>query len=284
MKFVFAVFWLVFSFCPVSAYAEPFKITWVVSDTPPFHIEEGKLSNQGICDNLTREIELHNPEVEFETLVAPEARISKMLDSGEPVCFPCMIHRDAPTSRSAYSIPTHLYPPFVVIVSKRSLDKFKTLGSPIDINNLLNAPNLILGKEIARKYGSLQQTIVSSNAYKNAVISHRFDTSTESIAELLRKGRIDYTIDYPTTFNYFKYKGYTEFVMLPIDKKQSYVKGAIGCSASNPDFSNKALTIINKSLTQSVLQSETYQRGLNYWMEGYPGYWQEYEKQIIQSN
>lgn len=252
-----------------------------MSDTPPFHIESGKFSSKGICDGLISEIEYHNPDVHFDTLIAPEVRISKMLDDGAPVCFPCMIYREKATSRSQYSIPTTLYPPYVLIIKKSDKTKFESFGSPVKLEQLLQDRKLRLGREVARKYGDLQEMIQTSPAYQNSIASHNSIRSSEAIAELVTKGRVDYAIDYLTTYRYLTLTGHESLAMLPIEEAGDFVTGAIGCSASNPEFSKKALKIINETLKESVLASPAYKEHLSFWMDSFPDYWKYFEKEVL---
>ena len=269
---------------PILATQSSLKITWVVSDTPPFHISNGSLANQGICDGLVRELQSNIDNVQFETQLVPQARIGKMLAAGERVCFPCMIYKAQSTDRIVYSQPSMVFPPFVIISTKAFAKKLKKGNDSIDIVELMNNPSYKFGKEVARKYGELHSIISPLPAFRNAIFSHNSNESTTAIAELMSRGRIDYTIDYPTTLELFKKRGYNNLTYIPIKQAEQFIVGAIGCSAQNPEFSTEALKVINEALKTKVINSESYQKHLDFWMSEYPNYQYWYDKKVLQKN
>lgn len=269
---------------PTMAKQEQLEITWVVSDTPPFHISRGSMANRGICDGLVNHLQSSIKHANFETRLVPQTRIGKMLANGAPICFPCMIHNAQPADRITYSEPTMLFPPFVVITTKQKARELNTEKAPIDIVELMTNSEWTFGKEAARRYGSLQAVISSLPAFRNSIISHNSTDTTTAIAELISRGRIDYTIDYPTTLKLFQQRGYNNLTGIPIKQAEQFIVGAVGCSASNPEFSNRAIKLINDALHLNVLNSESYKEHLNFWMNGYPHYRSWYNKKVLKAN
>lgn len=269
---------------PISAKQTPLNITWVLSDTPPFHISSGSLAGQGICDGLVRELESNITGATFDTLLIPQSRIGKMLASGKSVCFPCMIHNAQDADRIVYSNPALVFPPFVVITTKENASKITGSNESIDIVELMNDSSWVFGKEAARRYGALHSVISSLPAFRNAIFSHNSKDSTTAIAELLSRGRIDYTIDYPTTFELFKRRGYNNLTYIPITQADKFVVGAVGCSAQNNQFSGEALKRINEALSNKVLRSNSFKKHLDFWMNDYPDYHLWYEKEVLNKN
>ena len=266
---------------PSMATQPKLNITWLVSDTPPFHISQGSLAGNGICDGLVEHLQSNIKNVHFETHVVPQTRIGKMLAKGDSVCFPCMIHNAQPSDRVIYSEPALIFPPFVLITTKELAQKLNVGDSPIDIVELMNNPQWKFGKEAARRYGELHSIISPLPAFRNAIFSHNSNESTTAIAELMSRGRIDYTIDYPTTLQLFKKRGYNNLTYIPIKQAEQFIVGAVGCSAQNPEFSTEALKVINEALKTKVINSESYQKHLDFWMSEYPNYQYWYDKKVL---
>ncbi|NVK25257.1 MAG: hypothetical protein HWE10_10050 [Gammaproteobacteria bacterium] len=130
-----------------------FTITWLYSDTGPFHIKESNKNGvTGICDGIITEIIKAIPHINHIKRLLPIARIQQLMDEGEPVCYPCMIHRKQATSRARYANPNALYPPFKVIVHKENAEAFiKDFGNPINFDALVNDEKWLMVRQIGRK-------------------------------------------------------------------------------------------------------------------------------------
>ncbi|WP_199609665.1 hypothetical protein [Flocculibacter collagenilyticus] len=263
------------------------KITWMISDSPPFHITQPKPPfSHGICDLLVEKLIAASPYLKHKRVVLPQNRIHKKLASGEPVCFPCMIHRKKATAVADYSIPTTLYPAFSVIVAKDRLAAFtQRYGASISIAKLLNDRRFTLGRSSARRYGPILQPILDDSwAYNHGVVTYSFEKSTLTTLNLLSKRRADYVIDYPTSHKYHEAEFNYKMQVLPIKElENTYTLGAVGCSTTAPNnFANDALANINQALEEHVLNDPEYIMHLNFWMSDYiKNYTQQYIEKVV---
>lgn len=249
---------------------EPESIHWIRSDTPPFHISSGQYQGQGICDLLLDKLIKATPAIQHKVSPLPQGRIGALMDEGEKVCFPCMIHRATPTARASYSVKTTLYPPFQIITSKATASRLKsTYGGEIPAKQLTANRDFVFGLEKGRKFGPvLDEILVTNQSLKHAVTLYNKKATTTALFRMLQLGRIDYLIDYATTLQFQKTRGIDGLISLPIAEiKNDFVYGAIGCSSSAADnFADKALSSINRTLKEVVLPSDDYIQNQQFWM------------------
>ncbi|WP_448212797.1 hypothetical protein [Colwellia sp. MEBiC06753] len=269
---------------------DDFKITWLISDSPPFNISSpGPLYNKGICDGVVNEVIAAMPDVEFELLSLPQPRVSKVMDEGEKVFFPCMIHRSQNNARASYSTPMMLYPPFVIITlantAKHIIDKY---SDSVDLTQLMNDESFQFGYGSGRRFDDNIQSIVEQSlAYKKAAISYNSEGAMSSLVQMMSKDRVDYIIDYPSNIQYFNTIYDSSLVAISIKQTQGKViKGAIGCASQAVDnFAGKAIALINKALYDKVLTNPSYVEHLLFWMAStVPNYQALYQTLIVQES
>lgn len=267
--------------------ADPFKIIWLKSDTPPFSIlEPGPMFNQGTCDGLLKALIKAMPDIKHEEQVLPQSRIGKLMDEGAPVCYPCMFFREQATSRATYSIPAYIYPPFVVVTSSANAQKIrKKYGEPVDINALMQDELFQYGRMPARKFGAILDPIInSSGAYENSVVTFISNSPIAALYDLALKSRIDYFIEYPVSITHLHKQGYQGLSTINIKQLDNFLtKGAVGCSSTaSHAFAETALSKINTALRETVLQSPSYQAFYNQWMSpSIPNYQQLFIEEIL---
>src|SRR5690554_6273611 len=95
--------------------ATPTEIVWAANVSPPFHIVDGPLAQQGVCDAFLGAMIAALPEVEHRINYLPQMRIGMLWEQEQNICFPCMIHRSQDQRLIAYSEPTHAYPSHGII-------------------------------------------------------------------------------------------------------------------------------------------------------------------------
>ena len=247
-------------------------ITWLQSDTPPFHLPKTEdAPTGGLCDYLVEQLINELPNITHTRLIVPQKRIGKYLDEGQTACFPCMIHRQKKTTRATYSIPTTVYPPFAIITTEQNATLISQRhSSPVNLVKLLTDDNFVFGQSAARKFTPALNTITrNTKSYENASLSWNSDNESSAVINRINHGYIDYTIDYPFLADYFnRFTPLTNVVTLPITNHQdNLVLGAVGCSshAAN-NFADNALRQINQVLQQSILSSEQYQISQRQWL------------------
>ncbi|WP_394192734.1 ABC transporter substrate-binding protein [Pseudoalteromonas atlantica] len=264
------------------------EITWLQSDTPPFHLNKSELTPYGgLCDNLVEQLIEHLPSLKHTRVVMPQKRIGKNLDEGENACFPCMIYLKEDTARATYSVPTAVYPPFSIITTANNATKINNKhGQPVQLVNLLIDPEFVFGQSAARKFTpKLNEIAKNTQIYNSASLSWSSENESKTVISRINHGYIDYTIDYPFMADYFNRENeHNTIVSLNFEANQApFVMGAIGCSSSAPnEFGRKAIEKINKVLTQKVLPSKAYQRSQLFWLENsFTNFNQIYQQNIL---
>lgn len=259
------------------------EIIWLQSDTPPFHLNE----QAGLCDNLTEQLISTIKNIKHTRLVAPQTRINKYINEGKNVCFPCVIYKQNTNSTFTYSNPTTLYPSFVIISSTEKADKLtKRHGNPINLVSLLADEEFTYGQAKARKFSPAINTIISNAlTHQNVSLSWSSENESGTVFERIRRGFIDYSLDYPFMANYFNQQQHSvKMVNIPIaENTNSFIKGAVGCATSAPnDFANQAIAKINTALKNTILTSKSYQQNQQYWLNEYiDGFTSHYYRSVV---
>ncbi|WP_283710198.1 ABC transporter substrate-binding protein [Pseudoalteromonas prydzensis] len=266
------------------------EITWLQSDTAPFHLNKtSKAPNGGLCDYLIEQLIEQLPNIKHTRLLVPQKRIGKYLDEGKMACFPCMIHRTKSTDRVVYSIPTTVYPPFSIITTPAKAETISLQhGDPVQLIKLLTDSNFIFGQTAARKFTTeINEIARNTKSYDHASLSWSSENESSAVIARLNHGYIDYTIDYPFLADYYnRFSELSNVVALPIANQSNLVLGAIGCSTHAPNnFANNALRQINQVLQQNILPSAQYQASQRQWLEAtFPDFIMQYQKQVLNVN
>lgn len=246
----------------------PEKITWLINDAPPFFIVSDPHQDSGICDTTLNYLERALPNIQHERLTLPHTRIGKMLDEGMKACFPCMIKRNAATSRARFSNATVVYPPHSLVTSQHKSEDIRFISKDgVTLSQLLDDESLIFAKHAGRLFGPrIDEILSTSGDKKRRLILSNEAKSTTSVLQLLQIGRADFTIEYPAIVNYFNATNHPKLIQWTMTENQYQpVVGAVGCSVSAPDdFAINALEAINDAL-QKIVHQEQYQQEVSHW-------------------
>ncbi|MDX1677808.1 hypothetical protein, partial [Arsukibacterium sp.] len=224
------------------------SLEWVINAAPPFHIVDGPFAGQGICDVLIDVIDKHLPELDSNRLVLPQSRIRKQFQRKENQCFPCMIYRAIP-GETIQSEPTHFYFPHGIITTPEKARLIQARhGDPVRLASLINDNTLRFGYPDGRHYPAVQSILNNALEQDNNEIAHTGENATVAILAMIKKGRIDYTLEYQILHNLDKAENNADdLVFLQVAETQGqHVLGAIGCT--NTEWGRAAITKINQIL------------------------------------
>lgn len=262
-------------------------ITWLLNEDPPFSRVEGQsLPDSSICNLMTQQVIDALPNYQHTTLLLPQNRISKYLDEGMPACFSCMIHRSQSTSRVQYSIPTTIYPSFVVLANEQQAEEItQQHGDPVSLISLFTDKRFIFGQTSGRKFGDEIDNIIENTKLSERILynSNGLNASLTTLLQL-KHGFIDYTIDYPFVANFYNEKAQIKLKTITIGSpKLAPILGAIGCSASADDeFAQRAIEDINHVLRSQILFSDHYISGQRKLLEpSYPEFVADYNQYVL---
>ncbi|MDX1536526.1 hypothetical protein [Arsukibacterium sp.] len=245
------------------------SLQWVINAAPPFHIVDGPFAGQGICDVLTDVIDQHLPELASNRLVLPQSRIRKQFQRKENQCFPCMIYRPVPGD-TIQSEPTHFYYPHGIITTPEKARLIEARhGNPVRLASLISDRTFRFGYPDGRHYPAVQNIL--DNALQNDIsrIAHTGENATVAILAMIKKGRIDYTLEYQILHNLDKAENPSDdLVFLQVAENQGqHVLGAIGCT--NSEWGRAAIEKINQVLPL-VRQHPAFLQVLTLWFNDDP--------------
>lgn len=245
------------------------SLEWVINSAPPFHILDGNHSGLGICDALIDVVNEHLPELASNRYVLPQSRIRKQFQRQENQCFPCMIYRPTP-GETIQSEPTHFYYPHGIITTTEKAREIKALyGNPVRLAGLINDRSFRFGYPDGRHYPAVQSILDKAVQNDISRIAHTGENATVAILSMIKKGRIDYTLEYQILHNFDKAENASgNLVFLPIAETQGqHVLGAIGCT--NTEWGRAAIATINKVLPL-VRQHPEFLKVLGLWFNDDP--------------
>lgn len=259
-----AVCGLCVSFAPS---ASEHEINWSSSISPPFHIVDGPLAQQGLCDVLVDSFQRSLPETQHHVDYLPASRIDAIWTDDKDLCFPCMIHRtNDPSSSIIFSEPTHQYPSHGIITRPELADELvKKYGSPIDLELLLADKQYLFVQPAARRYGKLQYLI---EQYLDDSSLHVELTSVQAntamLAMILHE-RADFTIDYPMLKTFYEKTEQGKLAFLPISQlADEQIIGAVACTRT--DLGIESIRRINSAIPK-VKADPAFQHALKQWLE-----------------
>lgn len=245
--------------------ARQFRLQWGMTPEAPFHILEGPDQGQGFCDLLVQRLQVYLPDVRHHPLIEPQSRIQQRIDAKEQLCYPCALYVPASQDRKGrlFSKPTHYYRPHGIITRP---DLAKTIrqrfGLPVNLQKLL-ASELRFGFPAQRGYGKLQPLLdehrlngpnhVSVDTGKDATMLH---------LQMLGQHRLDATLDYISSLQYYDRHSAEPLVFLPIAGYEDLLAGAVSCPDSN--WGQLAVLRIN-AIINNIRQDKALRQNLQFW-------------------
>ncbi|WP_414830296.1 hypothetical protein [Alteromonas sp. H39] len=242
---------------------ERFTIHWAINPSPPFHVVDGPLKGQGICDVLIDELKQYMPEVNHTVVQLPHSRIRMHSEQKQNLCFPCMIKRES-SPVWVYSNITVVHPPLGIIGNRKRLAPFVDEKARISLAKLAADPQLRFGRPAARAYPPALQRVVDEYADNPFFFKLSGQTATVRILEQIVMNRLDYTLEYPTILRYYRLsqpsRGLQYFPTTELGNNP--VPGAIGCTKNA--WGARAVSLINSAL-DDVLIDEDYVNQQAFW-------------------
>lgn len=227
------------------------ELHWAINHAPPFHIVDGPLRGQGICDVLIERLHLLLPGVDAKLELMPQLRVTRELQQQHQLCFACMLQPKQPLSGAIYSDRTHQYRPHQVITRPALANQLhRQFGPQPTFANLLRVPHFRFGYPAGRKYGILQPLIdAQQQQHPQQVLQRTGDNETIAMFNMVAQNRIDYTLEYPFVYQYYRELGGTELTLIPLAENQSeQPQGVIGCG--NAPQNQQLMPQINQVLPQ----------------------------------
>jgi len=216
-------------------------IRWVAQDVPPhFSFVQGHPPRSiaelghGEVDGFMRVLLPRMPQYRHEFVEAGTARYEALSRSGETLCSTLHVRTLA---RAEWLYFSHLYPPLVsreihVIVrrdARPELTGKRAEDGRVVLADLLRREDLRLLLARDRAFGPQIDNLLAQQVVPRLAVGAQL---SNQLLDMLRAGRMDYTLEYPTVVNdYLKRVGDPgALVALPVAEGLSTLLATVSCS------------------------------------------------------
>ena len=225
-------------------------INWYHSNSPPFVILRGLEQGKGTIDMIIAFYQKRMPEYNHRDLMSNLPRFVYNVKNREKWCHAWMLKTPEREKFLYYSDPVSLVLPNHLIIKK---EKFSAIDNKqiVSLENIFKKSKL-KGRLIrSRSYGKKIDLLI--NQYKNSSNIKLVTQKEKQILEMLLLNRIDYTITYPVTAEYWAYQlnANEKLLIIPIEETQAVNKGYISCAKTA--WGQKVIQRINQ-----IVQKEKY--------------------------
>ncbi|WP_177208061.1 TIGR02285 family protein [Pseudoalteromonas denitrificans] len=238
-------------------------ITWQVNHAPPVTILKGEYKDQGFLDKILELIISELPQYRHEIIVSSMARSIFDLKKQKNVCLPALFATDERKRYMTFSKSSIAHPSHRIIFNNNKILPFE---KTIALDDLLSQEDYTLGLDKGRSFGNKIDAII--NKYSSQTNIHlQSSDSPNQLLQMVKIGRIDYTIAYPFKVSYYnKYNhlnknNFKQYKML--DASQ-YVIGRVACP-KNP-WGEKVIADIDVVL-KNIKSSPLYFKKMGSWWE-----------------
>jgi len=214
-------------------------VRWMTQDFPPhFSYINGRppqrvadLAN-GELDGFLRLLIANMPQFRHEFVDAGFPRFEALARQGQTLCS--VLHLRTP-ERMAWLYFTQLHPPLFsrqlhVIVRRDKAAQFEAGGQPLQLSELLQRPELqgLLPRD--RSFGPKIDALLKTAAFNapQTVVA----TRSQQLLAMLRAGRMDYTLEYPSTVDEYLRNAEPgpELIKLPLAEGRSTTVATAACT------------------------------------------------------
>lgn len=216
-------------------------IRWVAQDAPPhFSFVQGHAPRtaaelgRGEVDGFMRVLLARMPDWRHEFVEASTARYEAESRRGQTLCS--AMHVRTP-ERLAWAWFSHLYPPLAsreihVVVRRELLAQLNAErggDGRLQLAALLKRPELRLLLARDRAFGAQVDSLLARHAVPRQAVGA---TMSSQMLDMLRAGRMDYTLEYPSVVtDYLARTGTTgTLVALPMAEGLSTLLATVSCS------------------------------------------------------
>lgn len=251
----------------INASAKTHEIIWTASVSPPFHIVDGELAHQGVCDALVESFKAAMPDLQHRVEYLPQLRIGMLWEKEQNLCFPCMIYRDDdPYTLITYSEPTHVYPSHGIITRPQLVDEIiQKYGNPVNLEAMLRDQKYRFIQPVGRMYGDLQPLIDDHLIGTSQHVILNSDNANTAMLSMILRERSDYTIDYPMIKTYYEQMETGELAFLPIAELiGEEVLGAVACTRNS--WGEESIRYINQVIPE-IQANPNFQRSVKQWLD-----------------
>ncbi|MDT8999661.1 transporter substrate-binding domain-containing protein [Paucibacter sp. APW11] len=218
-------------------------VYWQVLDFPPYYIVSGAQQGQGLSDQLLRDVQKLLPEFEHHNEPSAPLRQTAQMKAGKPACTASMLR--TPEREQFMDFALHPFtwqlPQVLLMPASSPLAKKLQRDSEgrISLADALQIADFHLGVTARRSFGAeLDPLLARARAARpDAVREFRQDSLLAEALRLMKLGRFDATLGYPTEAEYLRQNEpalVSDLLYLPLRETAGLLAQYFGCSR-HPD-------------------------------------------------
>lgn len=239
-----------------AAYAED-KITWMITDWPPWMILDGEDAGKGRFNYILDAAKENLPNYEHVTERMNFERFWYEVNQKNNICYLFGLKTGNRGDIVYYSEPHTILLPNAIIMRATDLKK---LGNPeqYSIIELLEDKRF---KGLTQKSRSFTTSVDSLlQTHETGSNLNRVSESAESLIKMVSTGRIDYTLEYPIVASYYGQQltdGFDPLVSIPISEMEPLSYAYMNCTKN--EWGKQVIDEWNSALLR-IKPTEEYRR------------------------
>lgn len=259
---------LILSNASISAERAP--LVWVYTSAPPFFITDGPLKGHGFADQAMRMLQEELPEFDHVMRMMPIPRLFQFWKEDANFCLMTMVHHPSPRDGDyLLSVPYAFYRPHGVIVKtdnpRMSEIIQSTTDTPVSVERFFAAPNLLFGTMADRPLGRNLDPLFERHRSHMQIVERGDTHNLDGLFNMLKRGRVDYLIDYPFVFRFYdqepEYQGL--FELIPItENRDALIWASVGCT--NSAWGKQVVADIDRAIAR-LAQRDDYRQLVMKW-------------------
>lgn len=234
MLFALVSMWLICGLTlPMLAQAGE-SLVWLKRDLPPLFIFEGPNKNQGVIDQLLRQLISGMPQYQHSVKKVNRARGLQMLRESALTCDAALNWSKERDNWIAFSVPVFRAMSNGLAVRRADREVLTPFikDGEVDLAALLATGSVTLGIVAERNYGEFLDALLKQAA-PQALTLHYGNDALGSLLQMQRLGRLHLLLGYRPEIRYQAQRqgiDEDELLFYPIRGTGKYLSGYIGCT------------------------------------------------------
>lgn len=242
--------------------AERVPLVWVYTSAPPFYITDGPLKGHGFADQALRMLQQELPDFDHVLRMMPIRRLFQFWKEDANFCLMTMVQHPWPRDGDfILSVPYALYRPHGVIIKadnpRVSEIMPRATDAPVSVERFFAARNLLFGTMSDRPLGRDLDPLFEYHRNHMQIVDRGDTHNLDGLFNMLKRGRIDYLIDYPFVFHFYDeqpdYKGLFELIPLT-ENRDALIWASVGCT--NNAWGKQVVADLNRAIPRLAQRDE----------------------------
>ena len=244
------------------------KVIWMETEMPPYFIQSGPLKDQGYGDVISDILQKRLTNYDHEVVVTNITRHFYKFKQGEKVCSVGLFRTPEREQFIAFSIPSFLTLPVVLIINKERWQDFGRRNT-VKLGEILDINHVTIGLAKDRSYGQAVDQILDRHAGQHSLVKVAGQELSLNLFKMLMLNRLDGIIGLPEEALYQAGQlGLRDRIMtLAIEENQHGRDdwlSAVGCS--NNEWGRAVVAEINRVLL-AERPTDQYRAAYERWLD-----------------